>query len=215
MLEKLSRDLEGDPEWREARKRIDKEGMKLMAELLKKSLYYLMHTNEPNPKIVRHLSCLIHDAALFVSNHLDETGASAILAERAVGHIGKLSFSDFAPPLSFELALIRELEIPNYVWSDYCVIIEKQKGRLLEEMDTRGREFSLKQFLEPKISFLLGESEYRFQQMSPFRWGKAIATGLGVLILTANTTFLTPSCGISVASIFAGTVGAAFVSGLE
>ena len=135
MLEELSKELEENSDWIEARAQIDTEGMKVIANILRDSLFYLIHTRELNSYLFsRVIKRTIYNSARFISRQLDDSGTSSILAQRTPAHFRSISFSILAEPLSHELMLVRELEIPIYMWNTYCDILERQKVNILEEI---------------------------------------------------------------------------------
>lgn len=217
-LEKLSERLESDPAWRDAIDRLD-QNLNLISEGSAAQITsFFAGEDNPTPRANDLAWVSLELQTLHFFRELDASGVSEIVGRVAPDYLRGFSYQEASEFRTVEEYQLRALDIPPAAWSLFWQLMDQYKDDFISKMG-EFQPYSFYEHLFPLIEEQIHTPPMNFVRLSPFKWGKATAAGIGTVLGIADTLggVLTLPFGgaIMVASILCTGVSAAYVAGAE
>lgn len=214
----LSERLENDPSWTDAITNLDRNLLSMSQRNVAQITAYFAHEEELNERLVKMAWLGLQLQTLYFFRELDASGVSSVIGQVAPEYLGDFSYTDAIEFRSIEENLASDLQIPAEAWELFWRLIDQHKDEFISQM-REYESYSFYQHLFPSIAAQFQIPPSRFRHLSPFRWSKAVAGGIGTVLGIADplTAILALPFGIGIAaaSIMGAGVCAGYIAGAE
>lgn len=213
---RLTNIIEGQyPEWQLAISILD-PGWRLLRESLKKSVLYFgyqVSASKPaNPQTL-WFDLLVYVVQMY--GDLDRVGLSGIIGE-VVGQnsiqLMDFSFSEKGAFRRFEEYLLRDLEIPTEIWDKFWILVDQNKGPLIQVMKSHQGAYNFHEHFFPQFDTVSKRGPGTTTAMS-FKWSLATIVSVGTLLGSVNGGTAIPTAGLSLLSLVGSAIAAGYAAG--
>jgi hypothetical protein len=213
-IEALDERLASDPEWQNARARLDDRLFMESLTASKQICNFFAHEEEPSDRAFELAWGSLESQILHFFRELDWTGVSRIIGEVAPDYLRDFSFRNALQFRNYEENLLKDLDIPEAAWERFWPIVDKHKSEWLSDIDTGDRPYSIYQHLSGRVVEVFRSGPGPYEHLSPFKWWKPVVAGLGSVLGIADGILVPATGGIAITS-FVASVAASVVTTID
>ena len=214
-INKINDILRNNPGWlTSARKFLQEALIRDYFGAIDSTIFFAYHYNPKeipdSPLISQYWNELYYSLhRIFFS--LDKSGVSRYLIDISPMYLQNFSYADSKDFRLVEEDLLSSINIPKIAWDNYWKLVDTHKDYVFKKMSTIEQDYKLSRIID--ISKLFQQGPGDVTPLSPFKFGKAVITGISTLTLVINGFIGLSSAGIAFASILAPTIALSYVAG--
>ena len=209
----IQQELQRDPKWNQAINKLSRYNLTNLNYNSQKVLEFFAYHYDSETNFQTQISLELWDRLVFsiedILTIFDKTGISEFITKYRE-RILERKFTEPTDFKNFEERLLSNLEIPNTAWREFWIIAERSK-KSVNEILYREKQPGISKIWNRKYQTVLGPGKVK--PLSPFKWGRAVATGISSTLLLVNGSLMLTSGGLGIVSVIAPIIVISYFSG--
>lgn len=209
----IQEELENDYEWNRTLSELSRYNLTNSTLNAQRLLEFFAYHYDSESKFETQISFDMWQRLVFsvgdILNIFDKSGISKYILKYQ-DQIIKNDFSISSDFKNLEERMLSNLKIPEKAWKKFWDISEESKITSIERLYSE-KQPRISNIWNEKYQYSIGPGKVK--PLSPFKWGRAVATGLSSTLLFVNGALMLTSGGIGIASVMAPILVLSYYSG--
>lgn len=212
-IQSIQEELKNDYEWNQTINKLSRYNLTNSVFDAQKCVEFFAYHYDSETKFQTQISLEVWERLVLLIGDVlkifDKTGVSEYILKYQ-DEIIRNKFTETTNFKNFEERMLSNLEIPEKAWKKFWSITEESKMQMNEVLYDK-KQIRLSDIWNKKYQINRGPGKVK--PLSPFKWGRAVATGISSTLLVANGVLMLTSGAFGIASVMAPIVALSYFAG--